>query len=29
MKYHKDISSLDDKNEIKNMVCFYKGKAIA
>lgn len=29
MKYHREISNLDDKNEIKNMICYYKKNPIA
>lgn len=29
IRYHKTISDLDSKNDIKNMICFYKDKVIA
>lgn len=29
MKYHREISNFDDKNEIKNMVCYYKKNPVA
>lgn len=29
MRYHRTISNLDDKNDIKNMICFYNKKVVA